>query len=127
MEVILDTNALTAFADGEPGALAEIGRARLIAIPVVVLGEYLFGIAQSRRRNEYEQWMKRYIRDYHILDVNSDTAAQYADVRLQLKRAGTPIPPNDTWIAALCRQHSLPLLSQDRHFDRVNGIRRVGW
>ena len=125
--MILDTNALTAFADGEPGALAEIGRARLIAIPVVVLGEYLFGIAQSRRRNEYEQWMNRSIADYRILDVNSDTATRYADVRLELKRAGTPIPPNDTWIAALCRQHSLPLLSQDRHFDRVNGIRRVGW
>jgi tRNA(fMet)-specific endonuclease VapC len=108
--VILDTNALTAFADGEPGALAEIAEARLIAIPVVVLGEYLFGISQSRRRNEYEQWMKRYVHDYHIIDVNSETAARYADVRLELKRAGTPIPPNDTWIAALCRQHSLPLL-----------------
>jgi predicted nucleic acid-binding protein len=125
--VILDTNALTAFADGEPGALAEIGRARLIAIPVVVLGEYLFGIAQSRRRTEYEQWMNSYIRDYRILDVNSETASRYADVRLELRRKGTPIPANDIWIAALCRQHSLSLLSQDRHFDRVTGIRRVGW
>ena len=42
--MILDTNALSAFADGEPGALAEIDRAALIAIPVIVLGEFLFGI-----------------------------------------------------------------------------------
>jgi tRNA(fMet)-specific endonuclease VapC len=125
--MILDTNALTAFVDGEPGALAEIGKARFIAIPVVVLGEYLFGIAQSRRRIEYERWMNRYIRNYPILDISAETAARYADVRLELKRAGKPIPSNDIWIAALCRQHSLPLLSQDRHFDRVVGIRRVGW
>ncbi len=31
------------------------------------------------------------------------------------------IPTNDLWIAALCRQHSLPLLSRDRHFDLVAG------
>jgi len=38
-----------------------------------------------------------------------------------------PIPTNDLWIAALCRQHSLSLLSRDRHFDLVAGIKRIGW
>lgn len=42
-------------------------------------------------------------------------------------KAQYPIPGNDFWIAALMRQHALPLLSQDRHFDFVSGIRRVGW
>ena len=36
-------------------------------------------------------------------------------------------PSNDVWIAALCRQHSLPLLSRDLHFDAVPGIKRVTW
>ena len=48
-------------------------------------------------------------------------------LRLDLKRAGTPIPSNDVWIAALCRQYSLPLLSRDRHFDAVTSIRRIHW
>jgi tRNA(fMet)-specific endonuclease VapC len=48
-------------------------------------------------------------------------------VRVELKSAGTPIPSNDVWIAALCRQHRLPLLSRDRHFDGVPGIRRLAW
>jgi tRNA(fMet)-specific endonuclease VapC len=34
-------------------------------------------------------------------------------------------PLNDVWIAALCRQHGLPLLSRDRHFDVVPGIKRL--
>ena len=125
--MIIDTNALSAMADAEPRVASEVGKARLIAIPVIVLGEYLFGVAQSRRRIEYEQWINRNLRNLRVLDVTAETASRYADVRLELKRSGTPIPANDIWIAALCRQHSLPLLSQDRHFDRVTGIRRVGW
>ena len=29
--------------------------------------------------------------------------------------------------AALCRQHSLPLVSRDQHFDFVHGLRRLDW
>ena len=125
--MIVDTNALSAFADGEPGVLAEIGKAQRIAVPVIVLGEFNFGIAQSRGRREYQAWINETLGLSQFLDVTSDTAAKYAEVRLELKRSGTPIPSNDLWIAALCRQHSLPLLSQDRHFDSVRGLRRVGW
>jgi hypothetical protein len=51
----------------------------------------------------------------------------YAEINLELRRSGPPIPTNDLWISALCRQHSLPLLSRDRHFDLVNGTKRIGW
>ncbi|MGO9842949.1 MAG: PIN domain-containing protein [Candidatus Acidiferrales bacterium] len=64
---------------------------------------------------------------FRILDVNEETTIPYHDVRTELKKAGTQIPSNDVWIAALCRQHSLPLVSRDRHFDLVSGIRRLNW
>ena len=35
------------------------------------------------------------------------------------------IPSNDAWIAALARQHSLPVLSDDAHFDVVSGVERL--
>jgi predicted nucleic acid-binding protein len=41
--------------------------------------------------------------------------------------AGTPIPMNDTWIAALAREHSLPDLSADARFDLVRDVSRLGW
>jgi predicted nucleic acid-binding protein len=50
-----------------------------------------------------------------------------ADMSLELRQAGRPIPANDIWIAALCRQHELPLLSRDRHFDTVSGIQPLEW
>ena len=125
--MIVDTNALSAFADGEPEVLDEIGKTLRIAVPVIVLGEFLFGIAQSRRLTEYELWINETLGTVQFLEVSSETAARYAELRLEQKVAGRPIPSNDIWIAALCRQHSLPLLSRDRHYDSVKGLRRVGW
>jgi tRNA(fMet)-specific endonuclease VapC len=127
--LILDTNALSAAADREPSALAlaVVAAAGRLAVPVIVLGEYRLGIAQSRHRAEYENWLRQWITAVTVLDVDQVTAQHYAGIGLELKRAGKPIPVNDLWIAALCRQHALPLISRDRHFDWVTGIRRVDW
>ncbi len=127
MDLALDTNALSALAEGESGAVKEFSRATQIAIPVIVLGEFRFGIAQSRHKGKYERWLRDLVALGKVLDVDEETAAWYADLRSQLKQAGTPIPSNDSWIAALCRQHALPVLSQDHHFDFVKGLRRIGW
>jgi len=125
--VILDTNGLLALAEGEPGLEPCLRKAAQVAIPVIVLGEYRYGISQSRNHVHYEQWLAEYLSSFRILDVDERTAISYSAVRRELKKAGTPIPSNDVWIAALCRQHSLPLLSRDRHFDAVPGIVRLDW
>jgi len=125
--VILDTNGLSAVADGESALEPILRKAAQIAIPVIVLGEYRYGISQSRNRKHYEKWLAAYLPTFRILDVDERTTLSYSAVRTELKTAGTPIPSNDVWIAALCRQHSLPLLSRDRHFDAVAGIRRLEW
>ena len=51
--MILDTNALSAFADDVPRVVQQIATAEDLHIPVIVIGEYRFGIATSRRRREY--------------------------------------------------------------------------
>lgn len=125
--MILDTNGLSAVVEGDPGIEPLLRKASRIAIPVVVLGEYRYGIAQSRERRRYEQWLAQYLPTFQSLDVDEQTTIPYAAVRSELKKAGTPIPSNDVWIAALCRQYSLPLVSRDRHFDFVAGIQRLNW
>ena len=125
--MIVDTNALSAAANDDLAVVAILTRADQMAIPVVVLGEYRYGIAQSRHRATYEGWLAGLLRDCVVLDINEPTAQHYAEITLDLKRKGKPIPTNDLWIAALCRQHSLPLLSRDRRFDQVTGLKRIGW
>jgi tRNA(fMet)-specific endonuclease VapC len=125
--MILDTNGLSALAEGDPHLEPILRKATQIAVPVIVLGEYRYGIQQSRERQRYEHWLVEYLSKFRVLDVEEQTTTSYAAVRGELKRAGTPIPSNDVWIAALCRQHSLPLLSRDRHFDLVPGLHRIDW
>ena len=125
--MILDTNALSAAADRQPSALAIVSEAESIAVPVIVLGEYRLGIAQSRHRVSYENWLHEWISSVTVLDIDEETSQSYAALGLELKRKGRPIPTNDLWIAALCRQYALPIVSHDQHFDLVPGIRRLSW
>ena len=125
--MILDTNALSAVVDGDPQIEPYFKNAPLVAIPVIVLGEYRFGVLQSKRREQHETWLRKNLGDYLILDLTGETATIYGEVRFELKKTGRPIPSNDVWIAALARQHGMPVLSRDVHFDLVKGSRRVGW
>ena len=125
--MILDTNALSAFADGVPQirtALAPVGE---LAVPVIVLGEYRYGLAHSNRRRYYENWLDSYLHLMRVLPISETTAVEYAAIRSELRKTGKPIPANDAWIAALAREHNLPILSRDAHFERVRGVRRLTW
>ena len=125
--MILDTNAVSAWAEGVAAVEAPLRSARRLVVPSIVLGEYYFGIRQSSHRDRYQDWLRRYLPLAEIAVVTHKTASVYADVRLELKRFGNPIPPNDAWIAALARQHGLPVLSNDAHFDRVDGVQRIAF
>lgn len=125
--MILDTNALSAFVDGDVG-VGDVLRAQpRAAIPVIVLGEFRYGIAQSKQRSAYETWLEAHLPHFEILLVTDETAVAYADLRVALKRTGRPIPANDAWIAALALQHRLPVLSRDQHFDSVPDLERKTW
>ncbi len=125
--MILDTNALSAFVDGDPGVGRALRGVSWAAIPVIALGEFRYGIAESRHRATYEAWLEENLAYFHVLAVTDQTTVTYAELRLNLKRSGRPIPANDTWIAALALQHGLPVLSRDAHFDEVPGMVRKSW
>ena len=125
--MILDTNALSAFVDGDRtvgNLLAGHGGA---SIPVIVLGEFRYGISGSRHRAAYDAWLDDHLPDFDVLEVTAATAVAYARVRVGLKKSGRPIPANDAWIAALALEHRLPVLTRDVHFEAVPGLTRVAW
>lgn len=104
-----------------------MSEARELAIPVIVAGEFAFGIAQSRHREVYERSLQRMLDRCTVLDIDIEPARHYAAIRLELKSGGKPIPANHLWIAALSRQHAIPVMSSHSHFDFVCGLRRRTW
>jgi len=125
--LILDTNALSAFADGDPEIGAILCSQHRAAIPVIVLGEFRYGIMGSRHRKTYEEWLNAHLHHFDLLAITAETTVPYAALRATLKRLDRPIPANDTWIAALAVQYRLPILSRDEHFDELSEVRRIGW
>lgn len=125
--MILDTNAVSALLAGDPG-LGDLlaGEARH-HLPVIVIGEYRFGLLGSRHRSHLEKLLETLIRESIVLFVDEATAETYSQVRYELRRRGRPMPENDVWIAALARQHGQPMVSRDDHFDQVPDLQRLAW
>jgi len=125
--VIFDTNALSAFADGDEKLLRALENEHELALPAIVLGEYLYGVHQSRLRATYQAWVKASLPLFILLPVVRETAERYAEIRHELKAAGTPIPTNDLWIAALARHHRMRLVTRDGHFRAIQGLHVLAW
>ncbi len=124
---MFDTKALSAFVDGDPVVGDILRQQARAAIPVIVLGEFRYGIAGSRHRSIYEEWLESHLPHFDVLSVTADTTIAYAALRVALEKLRRPIPANDAWIAALAMEHRLPVLSRDTHFDAVPGLQRIGW
>jgi len=125
--MILDTNAVSALLSGEPALARLLASSERHHLPVVVVGEYRYGLLRSRHRQTLQAFLDTLIRESLVLRIDESTAAHYAEVRNELRAAGRPIPENDVWIAALARQHNQPLVSRDEHFDEVAGLERLAW
>ena len=125
--MILDTNAVSAMAAKNQHLLAKLSHAPRLCITLISLGEYEFGIAHSRQKTSLQRWLNAFLDRAEVLNPNQQTLPHYVAIRSELKQAGAPIPANDVWIAALVRQHRMPLLSLDHHFDVVNDVTRIGW
>ena len=126
--MILDTNAVSDFADANQGLLNSLQQSAAdIHLPVIVLGEYRYGVKSSRLRAARESWLDELEASAIVLTVTPETSRVYADIRHELRVAGQPIPENDLWIAALARQHGLPILTNDAYFDQVAGLQRISW
>jgi len=54
-----------------------------------------------------------------IVEIDEETAERYAVVTDYLRRAGTPVPTNDLWIAASAMQHGLKVLTADAHYLKI--------
>lgn len=127
MALILDTNALSAILVGEPQIRSAIETGGPLLVPVIVLGEYEYGIRGSNRAAVIRQALDALVSRVNVLSVDRRTASAYAEIRFTLRENGTPIPENDVWIAATARRHGVPILTRDAHFDAVAGIERVAW
>lgn len=127
MKVAFDTNAYRLLLDADAEAVELLRTSKRICLPVPVLAELRFGFLNGSRARTNLANLDTFLDSprVEVLSCDEETALRYAELRLQLKRQGTPIPMNDIWIAALALQHGATLFTRDADFDHLPQLRRV--
>jgi tRNA(fMet)-specific endonuclease VapC len=122
--LLVDTSAYSAFLLGHAAVVEEIAHADELFLTPIVLGELLAGFRKGSRYEENVSRLDQFLASPRAswLTIDDETAHRYSVILDHLRRAGTPIPTNDLWIAASAMQHGLRLLTTDAHFERLPQI-----
>jgi tRNA(fMet)-specific endonuclease VapC len=122
--ILLDTNAYAAFRRGHPDAVHVLQHAPLIFVNTIILGELLGGFDAGSKSQNNRMDLTAFLSSPRVavLPIDQATSESYASIYVALRKAGTPIPTNDIWIAASALQHGLLLFTFDKHFRHVPGL-----
>jgi tRNA(fMet)-specific endonuclease VapC len=119
--VLPDTIVIIDLLAGDRSFEEELSSADRILVTPTIVAEYLAGIRTGKRDALRRQAFEDFLEDPAVVFLPHDreTASRYASLHQYLRRAGTPLPINDIWIAASALQHSALLLTRDRHFEAI--------
>lgn len=148
--ILLDTSCYIVFLRGDPQVADLLRKAPKILMPTITVGELmtgfnlLDGLGKYEGLGKHEQPNKHIERQQlsstseiahlhkfmdtprvHLVEVTYRTSEHMGFIAAELKRAGTPIPTNDLWIAALAKEYGCPVATLDNHFRQVPGLQVV--
>ena len=123
-KVALDTSAYSHLRRGHERIVDAVARADVVHLPVTVLGELEGGFRAGSRYRENRRALQELLDEPFVamIETSQDVAHRYGKLFAELRRAGTPIPVNDIWIAAATMTVGAQLITFDRDFEAVAGL-----
>lgn len=130
LQYLLDTNIISELVRNPQGIIkdriAVIGE-DAICTSIIVSSELHFGVEKkgsNRLRNQLETILSALV----ILPLEEPADRQYAVLRSNLEKTGTPVGPNDMLIAAQAISLGLTLVTANiREFSLVQGLAVENW
>jgi tRNA(fMet)-specific endonuclease VapC len=121
VRIAVDANAISEMLRGDRRITKVVESATECWVPLFAYGELMAGFIGGNRAAANQELFQKFLsrQNVELLCPDEQTARTYGALLVQMRRAGTPIPINDLWIAALTMQHGLRLLTRDRHFERI--------
>ncbi len=126
---MLDTNVASALMRGQPNVAARLRAAapESVCLSVVTEAELLFGVAKRPDAARLRIAVDELLAAIDVLPWTSATARRYGTLRAELERRGRPLAALDLMIAAHAAEHDMMLVTNDRAFDAVPGLRVEDW
>lgn len=124
MKILMDSNAYSLWKRGHRQVAELVRSSREVLVPIVVVGELLYGFCYGSRPEENTRELQTFLGDRRVdvVGTTMTTADRYARVASGLRAKGRPIPTNDIWIAAHAMETGADLVSSDQHFAVVDGL-----
>ena len=125
--VLIDTSIYSLAMKGESDVIKILRKIDRIGFSSVSVGELFSGFKGGNRETENREELNFFLDSprvvVHMVDV--ETADFYGSILNKLREAGTPIPTNDIWIAAITFQHGYKIFTRDKHFNLIPGLVHV--
>jgi tRNA(fMet)-specific endonuclease VapC len=97
-------------------------------LSVITTGEFFYGVAHAPLSALRTKRAQRLIDFLGVLPIDEPVSAVYGQIRADLRAKGTPIGPNDLWLAAQAKSHGLVMVTRNgREFSRVEGLTVEDW
>jgi len=128
---LLDTDVFSLMVKGQDEAInarmQTLGKGEA-TLSVITTGEYFYGVAHAPVSALREKRAQRLIDFFGVLPLDAEVAASYGQIRADLRAKGTPIGPNDMWLAAQAKAQGLVMVTRNtREFKRVKGLKVEDW
>lgn len=128
---LLDSDVFSLMVSGRDEAINQrmetLGKGEAV-LSVITTGEFFYGVAHQPISALKEKRAQRLIDFYGVLPITEEVSVAYGQIRADLRAKGTPIGPNDLWLAAQAKAHGLVMVTRNgREFKRVVGLKVEGW
>ena len=123
-KVLIDTNIYSFAMKGDSDVIGILRKIDRIGFSSISVGELYSGFKGGNREIENREELNLFLDSPRVVvhPVDVETADFYASILNNLREAGTPIPTNDIWIAALAFQHGYKIFTKDKHFNLIPGL-----
>ena len=124
-KILLDTNAYSSFLSGDKSVFDYIIEAEVIYISAIVIGELFAGFHGGGKLSQNREELKSFLSKdgVEVIDVTIETAEIFGEIKAGLSKKGKMIPLNDIWIAAHSIETGSKLVTYDKHFKSISGLR----
>ena len=126
-KVLIDTNIYSSAMRGDDHVVQILRTIDRIGFSSISVGELYSGFKGGNREQKNRQELYLFLDSPRVSlhEIGIGTADFYASILNSLRVAGTPIPTNDIWIAAIAFEHGYRLFTKDKHFDLIPGLSLV--
>lgn len=131
MNYLFDTNHAIAHLNGDPRLATHLSAAQIagdtFAMSTIVLGELYYGAYASQHVSENLAKLAAFAAQLIVVDFDTAAASEFGKIKAEQRSKGKPLPTADAQIAAIARLHGFTVLTNDAHFQQIDGLSVDNW